>query len=76
MKNIIKIIAVLLLMFTASGISAQKFAHINSQELLAAMPESDSAQAQIERLAANYESQLEEMQVELNKKYDDYLTQP
>jgi outer membrane protein len=74
MKNIIKIIAVLLLMFTASGIYAQKFAHINSQELLAAMPESDSAQAQIERLAANYESQLEEMQVELNKKYDDYLT--
>ena len=74
MKNIIKIIAVLLLMFTASGLYAQKFAHINSQELLAAMPESDSAQAQIERLAKNYESQLEEMQVELNKKYDDYLT--
>jgi outer membrane protein len=73
MKNIIKIIAVLLLMFTVSGISAQKFAHINSQELLASMPESDSAQVMIERLAANYESQLEEMQVELNKKYDDYL---
>jgi len=74
MKNFIKIIAVLLLMFTVSDISAQKFAHINSQELLAAMPESDSAQATIEKLAANYESQLEEMQVELNKKYDDYLT--
>jgi outer membrane protein len=61
-------------MFTVSDISAQKFAHINSQELLAAMPESDSAQVTIEKLAANYESQLEEMQVELNKKYDDYLT--
>jgi outer membrane protein len=73
MKNIIKIIAALLLIITSSGISAQKFAHINSQELLAAMPESDSAQARIEQLAANYESQLEEMQVELNKKYDDYL---
>ena len=73
MKNIMKIIASLLLIITASGVSAQKFAHINSQELLAAMPESDSAQAMIEKLAANYESQLEEMQVELNKKYDDYL---
>jgi outer membrane protein len=73
MKNIMKIIAALLLIITASGVSAQKFAHINSQELLAAMPESDSAQAMIEKLAANYESQLEEMQVELNKKYDDYL---
>ncbi len=68
-----KIIAALLLIITASGVSAQKFAHINSQELLAAMPESDSAQAMIEKLAANYESQLEEMQVEMNKKYDDYL---
>jgi outer membrane protein len=53
---------------------SQKFAHINSSELLASMPESDSAQTFIEKLAANYEQQLEEMQVELNKKYDDYLT--
>lgn len=73
MKNLIKIVAVLLLMLSVSGLSAQKFGHINSQELLAAMPESDSAQAQIEKLAANYQSQLEEMQVELNKKYDDYV---
>jgi outer membrane protein len=74
MKNSIKIAAVLLLMLAFSGVSAQKFAHINSQELLAAMPESDSAQAAIEKLANNYQQQLEEMQVELNKKYDDYLT--
>ncbi len=73
MKNLIKIVAVLLLMLPLSGVSAQKFAHINSQELLAAMPESDSAQAAIETLATNYQTQLEEMQVELNKKYDDYL---
>jgi len=73
MKNFIKIVAALLLMLIASGVSAQKFAHINSQELLAAMPESDSAQVSIEKLAANYEQQLEEMQVELNKKYDDYV---
>jgi len=74
MKKLIKVIAVLSLMLAVSGVSAQKFAHINSQELLAALPESDSAQAQIEKLANNYQTQLEEMQVELNKKYDDYLT--
>jgi outer membrane protein len=51
-----------------------KFGHINSQELLTAMPESDSAQAKIEKLAADYDQQLEEMNVELNKKYDEYLT--
>jgi outer membrane protein len=51
-----------------------KFGHINSQELLTSMPESDSAQAKIEKLAGDYEQQQEEMNVELNKKYDDYLT--
>lgn len=74
MKNIMKIVAILLLMLISVGMYAQKFAHINSSELLASMPESDSAQTMIETLAANYEQQLEEMQVELNKKYDDYLT--
>jgi outer membrane protein len=73
MKNIVKIVAVLLLMLASASTYSQKFAHINSSELLAAMPESDSAQSRIEKLAANYEQQLEEMQVELNKKYDDYL---
>jgi outer membrane protein len=37
------------------------------------MPESDSAQAKIESLQQTYESQYEEMQVELNKKYENYL---
>jgi len=50
-----------------------KFGHIDSRELLMSMPESDSAQAKIQRLAADYDQQMEEMQVELNKKYDDYL---
>ena len=65
-------IAVLLLL--GGIVNAQKFAHINSQELLASMPESDSAQATIENMAIDFGTQLEEMQVELNKKYDDYLT--
>lgn len=67
--------ASLLIVFLMAGgtVSAQKFAHINSQELLAAMPESDSAQSKIEKMAKEYELQLEEMQVEWNKKYDDYL---
>lgn len=69
-----KIVAILILMLASASLYAQKFGHINSSELLASMPESDSAQTQIENLASNYEQQLEEMQVELNKKYDDYLT--
>jgi outer membrane protein len=56
------------------GIAQQpvKFAHINTQELIAAMPESDSAQAKIEAAYKDLQSQLEAMQVEFNNKYQDY----
>jgi len=73
MKSTVKLTIMAILLLMGGSVIAQKFAHINSQELLMAMPESDSAQAAIENLAENYELQLEEMQVELNKKYDDYL---
>jgi outer membrane protein len=73
MKSIIKSFAFIAFLLCGLNSSAQKFAHINSQELLMSMPESDSAQIKIEQTASNYEDQLEEMQVELNKKYDDYL---
>ena len=74
MKNLRSLIFISLLFVGISGVNAQKFGHINNQELYTAMPESDSAQAQIEALAQEYQLQLEEMNVEFNKKYDDYLT--
>jgi outer membrane protein len=50
-----------------------KIGHINSQELLQAMPESDSAQSKLEKAAKELQTQLETMQVEFNNKYQDYL---
>jgi len=75
MKQIAKILLCGLLILPAITVFGQagKFGHINSQELLSQMPESDSAQAKIERLTREYQVQLEEMNVELNKKYDEYL---
>jgi outer membrane protein len=73
MKKIVTFSFIAVLMLLAGMVNGQKFAHINSQELLSSMPESDSAQAKIESMAQDFEAQLEEMQVELNKKYDDYL---
>jgi outer membrane protein len=49
-----------------------KLAHINSQELLSSMPETDSAQKKLERIAQQHEMALEEMQVEFNKKFEEY----
>ena len=76
MKKIIRLLVLTAVVMGAVSVNAQelKFGHIDSRELLMAMPESDSAQAKIQQLAADYETQMEEMQVELNKKYDDYLT--
>jgi outer membrane protein len=74
MKTIVTFSFIAVLALLGGVVNAQKFGHINSQELLASMPESDSAQATIERMALEFEDQLEEMQVELNNKYDNYLT--
>lgn len=52
---------------------ALKLGHINSQELLQAMPESDSAQAKVEKITKELQEQLETYQVEFNNKYQDYV---
>lgn len=50
-----------------------KFAHINSQELIASMPESDSAQRKLQAFEKDIMEQLDQLRVEINKKYQDYL---
>ena len=52
--------------------SAQKIGHINSQELLAAMPELKTVQSKLDTLAGQYETQFANMQEEFNKKVADF----
>ena len=61
------------LSISASAQTQLKIGHINSQDLLSAMPETDSAQKKLQKIAKEHESALEEMSVEFNKKYDDYM---
>jgi outer membrane protein len=49
-----------------------KLGHIDSQALFTSMPESDSAQKKLERSAQQMQSTLEQLQVEFNKKYEEY----
>ena len=58
----------------ALAINAQnsKFGHINSDRLLAAMPEYDSAQQKIQDLRDQYDLELEQIQVEINKKIEQF----
>lgn len=68
MKKIILMLAMVLPMLA----SAQKLGHINSQELLASMPELKSMQAKLDTLANQYELQFANMQEEFNKKVADF----
>jgi len=73
-KYVISILLLTVVMST-SALYAQnkvKLGHINSQELLELMPESDSAQTQLEKIARDHEAVLEEMEVEFNKKFENY----
>ena len=54
------------------GQTTLKLGHINSQELFISMPESDSAQKKLEKAKTIMQTTLEELQVEFNKKYEDF----
>ena len=71
MKKIIFMLALVLPML----VNAQKFGHINSQELLAAMPELKDMQAKLDTLANQYEVQFANMQEEFNKKVAEFQQQ-
>jgi outer membrane protein len=70
-------IVLFLCAISSFGIFAQtnlKIGHINTSELIQAMPETDSAQTKLEKMQKDLQNQLESMQVELNNKYQDYLS--
>ena len=52
--------------------NAQKFGHVNSQEIIQAMPEFAKARTEIEELTKQYEADLKSMQDELQKKSEAY----
>ena len=75
MKNILKIFVASVFLLSGYLLEAQdqiKLGHINSQDLFDAMPEKDTAQKKLENVAQQFENTLEELQVEYNKKLDNY----
>ncbi|MDD5570424.1 MAG: OmpH family outer membrane protein [Bacteroidales bacterium] len=68
---------ILILLFSVVNLSAQtkqKIGHINSEELLQAMPQRDSVKAKIEALAKTLDTQLKAMEAELQTKYTEYMS--
>ena len=58
----------MLMMLAPMTAFAQKFGHVNSQEVIQAMPEFTKARADIEALAKQYDADLKGMQEEIQKK--------
>ena len=52
--------------------NAQKFGHVNAQEIMQAMPEVTKARTELETLSKQYEADLKSMQEEIQKKYEAY----
>lgn len=72
MKRFTAIAALLIFVVAAGNSQTLKFGHINSDELIQAMPEFDSAQAKLEKFRKELVNALELMTVELNNKNDAY----
>lgn len=63
---------VAVLMFAPMAAFAQKFAHVNTQEIIQLMPEYTKAKGEIDALTKQYEDDLKSMQDEMQKKAADY----
>ena len=61
-----------LMMFAPLASFAQKFGHVNSQEIIQAMPEYNKAKTEVDALQKQYEDDLKSMQDELTRKSQAY----
>jgi outer membrane protein len=75
MKKIILLVACSFALLTNVNAQSLKLGHINSQELLAMMPEVKKADADLKAYAKSFEDQLETMTKEYQKKMSDYQAQ-
>jgi outer membrane protein len=67
-----KKLILMLMLFAPLSIFAQKFGHLNAQQVMSDMPEFVKASAEIQGTAKQYENDLKAMQDELTRKSDEY----
>ena len=70
-----KLLLALMLLAPLSTFAQQKFGHINSQQILEAMPEYQKAKGELNATATQYDNDLKAMQDELKRKSDEYVKQ-
>ncbi len=72
MKNVLKLTFAVALMAAAMPAMAQKFGYVDTREVVFAQPEVETIKENLEKLSNEFMLQLEEMQVEGNRKVDEY----
>ena len=73
MKRILLLFAISATMLAAQTATAQKIAHINVDELISLMPETQAAESEMQKYAQQLEKDLEEMQTEAQAKYQNLI---
>lgn len=67
-----KKLILMLMLFMPMATFAQKFGHVNAQEIMASMPEFIKARGEVEAQAKQYDNDLKAMQDEYLRKLEDY----
>ena len=67
-----KVFAIALVLLAPLSIYAQKFGHINSNDIIPLMSEYKAAQTELQTLQKQYQEELEYMDKEYGKKIEDY----
>jgi len=70
-----KKIIIAIMLIAPMALSAQKFGHVNTQELFAQMPEVAQIRLKMDTIQSQYETQLASMNEEIQKKAMDYQAQ-
>ncbi|MCC3155002.1 OmpH family outer membrane protein [Hymenobacter sp. BT770] len=82
MKNLRYLLLALLLLTVASGVRAQKFGWVDSEYIMAKMPEYAKAQAELNTISETWQKEIEAQKKDLDKLYHNYqaeevvLTEP
>ncbi|MBN1398580.1 MAG: OmpH family outer membrane protein [Bacteroidetes bacterium] len=72
MKNIFAFIALGILLFTIPLSSQVKIAHFNSEAIIKELPDAIDAQAQLDKMVAEWQQELNKMEGEWKSKYEEY----
>lgn len=70
-----KKLIITIMLIAPMALSAQKFGHVNTQELFAQMPEMAQIRLKMDTIQGQYETQLASMNEEIQKKFQDYQAQ-